>query len=225
MIPYSIARLCSGILILSKQHCLFSFVICTLFFSCICSCYRCECVCWDTNNNSWWGRYSCHHRFCHQMKEQEEELVCRRQWAKPCLAVCAHTCTHIYRHVHTHTHTRIHTVRKYITYIHTYCTIVNIIFTIYFSLYLECILCLQLLMLTDNPQQEDPGYAPTHSHGETPMDDHKWMMGTGRQLPIPQEEKQKGGVTTCFYAFLDIPKPFEILMEIFNILVCLLFRY
>ena len=32
MIPCSIVRLCSGVLLLSKQHCLFSFVTCILVF-------------------------------------------------------------------------------------------------------------------------------------------------------------------------------------------------
>ena len=93
MIPCSIVRLCSGVLLLSKQHCLFSFVICILLFSSICSCHRCECVCWDSDNSSCWRRYCCH--CCrHQMEKQEESG--RRQWAKPYLAVCTHTqtCTH-----------------------------------------------------------------------------------------------------------------------------------
>ena len=45
-------------------------------------------------------------------------------------------------------------------------------------------------MLTDNPQQEEPGYGPTRGHGETLKDDHKWVKGAGRQLSMPTEEKQ-----------------------------------
>ena len=46
MIPCSIVRLCSGVLLLSKQHCLFSCVVCILLFS---SCHSCECVCCGTS--------------------------------------------------------------------------------------------------------------------------------------------------------------------------------
>ena len=72
MIPCSIVRLCSGVLLLSKQHCLFSFVICIPLFSSRCRCHRCECVCSDSDDSRWWRRY-CHHHCCHQMEEQEEE--------------------------------------------------------------------------------------------------------------------------------------------------------
>ena len=109
MIPCSIVRLCSGVLLLSKQHWLFSFVICILILSGICSCHRCECVCWD--NSRWWRRY-CRHHCCHCTKGQEEERG-RRQWAKPYPAVRAdmrmhmhmHTHTHMHAHTHAHTHT------------------------------------------------------------------------------------------------------------------------
>ncbi len=48
MIPCSIVRLCSGVLLLSKQHCLL-FVVCILSFSCISSCHSSECVCCGTS--------------------------------------------------------------------------------------------------------------------------------------------------------------------------------
>ena len=73
MIPCSIVRLCSGVLLPSKQHCLFSCVICILLFSSIYRCHRWGGVCWDSSDNSrWWRRYSCH-CCCHQMEEQQEE--------------------------------------------------------------------------------------------------------------------------------------------------------
>ena len=121
MIPCSIVRLCSGVLLFSKQHCLFSCVICILLFSGICSCHRCECVFWDSDNIRWWRRYSCHHHFSHQMEEQEEgrgtyEAVGETM---PCSA-CTHT-THT-QHTHTHTtHTYTHCACIYSTY--SFCSI------------------------------------------------------------------------------------------------------
>ena len=50
----------------------------------------------------------------------------------------------------------------------------------------SCILCLQRI-LTDNPQQEEPRYATTRGHDETPTDDHKLVL-------TPTEEAQKGGI-------------------------------
>ena len=43
--------------------------------------------------------------------------------------------------------------------------------------------------MTVNPQQEEPGYATTCGHDETPA-----VEGAGRQLSISPEEAQKGGV-------------------------------
>ena len=109
MIPCSIVRLCSGVLLLSKQHCLFSFVICILLFSSKCRCHRWGGVCWDSGDNSrWWRRYSCHCCYC-QMEEQKEERG-RRQWAKPYPAVCEHTHTHTYTH-----NTQLHNTRTWHT--------------------------------------------------------------------------------------------------------------
>ena len=103
MIPCSIVRLCSGVLLLPKQHCLFSFVICIFLFSGICSCHRCEWVSWDnsSDNSRWWRRYCCHH-CCHCTKGQEEKRG-KKQWAKPYPAVHAHTHTHTVQYIIIHT--------------------------------------------------------------------------------------------------------------------------
>ena len=50
-------------------------------------------------------------------------------------------------------------------------------------------------MFTNNPQEADtPGPVPTHGHDETPTDDRELVKRAGRQLPMSQEEEQKGGV-------------------------------
>ena len=120
MIPCSIVRLCSGVLLLSKQHCLFSFVICILLFSSQCRCHRRGCVCWDSSDSSsCWRRYNCHR--CRQMEEQEEERG-RRQWAKSYPTVHGHTHTYAHNTIAQHTHTthaqHTHTQHTHATHTH-----------------------------------------------------------------------------------------------------------
>ena len=35
-----------------------------------------------------------------------------------------------------------------------------------------------------------PGSAPTRGHDETPMDDHEWVTGAGKHLPMSPEEAE-----------------------------------
>ena len=62
-----------------------------------------------------------------------------------------------------------------------------------------CILCLQLIISTANPQQADtPGSAPTND--ETPMDNHEWMRRASRELRMPIE---RHALQRQHYAELD----------------------
>ena len=54
-----------------------------------------------------------------------------------------------------------------------------------FLLIPTCILCLQLLMSTVNPQQEG---TQAHGHDERPMDDHKWVKRADIRLPMSPEK-------------------------------------
>ena len=100
-------RLCSGVLLLTKQHCLFSFVVCILLFSSICRCHRWGGVCWDSGTSSCWRRYSCH--CCrHQM---EKKVVGGSGLNHTLQSVgTTHACTQHTQHtMHTHQRARTHT--------------------------------------------------------------------------------------------------------------------